>query len=285
MPTLIINGKEIAHSIKKQMTTRINYFKTNHHINPNVATIKIGQDPSSDLYLKLRNKACKEVGITTTEIDFEASISQEEVVQTLIDLNHNNAIHGILIQYPVPQHIHQFQLMNTISPQKDIEGLHPHNLGQTLLGNEYLVPCTPLAVIKILEHEAIDLTGKNVTIINHSNVVGKPLAVMCLNRNATVNVCNIFTKDITPFTKKADVLIPATGIPGLITKNHIKKNSIIIDVGIAATKDGIKGDVNRTSVDNIAAKLTPVPGGVGPVTIASSIINMVQILEHNTKNQ
>ncbi len=285
MPTQIINGKEIANSIKKQLTTQISFLKKKYKIEPTVTTIKIGHDPSSELYLKLRNKACKEVGITTTEINFETSITQNKVIKTLTDLNHDIEIHGILIQYPVPHHIDPIKLMNTISPHKDIEGLHPHNLGQTLLGNEHLVPCTPLAVIKILEHEAIDLKGKNVTIINHSNVVGKPLAIMCLNRNATVNVCHIFTKDIAPFTKKADILISATGIPNLITKDHIKKNSVIIDVGITATKDGIKGDVNRTSVENKAAKLTPVPGGVGPVTIASSIINMVQILKQSTKKQ
>jgi len=279
MPTHIINGRLIAQSIKESMTTKIKEFQKKYEISPKVITIKIGHDPSSELYLHLRNKACNEVGIKATEIDFESSIPEKKVLNTIQQLNQDSSIHGIMIQYPIPEHLSQFQLMKAISPEKDVEGLHPQNLGQTLLGNEYLVPCTPLAVMKIIDHEQIGLTGKNVTIINHSNVVGKPLAVMCLNRNATTTVCHVYTENIKPYTQQADILIPATGIPGLITGDHIKNDAIIIDVGIAPTPEGIKGDVERTTVEGKAAQLTPVPGGVGPVTIASSIYNIVQILE------
>jgi methylenetetrahydrofolate dehydrogenase (NADP+)/methenyltetrahydrofolate cyclohydrolase len=281
MPVQLINGREIANAIKTEIKTKIDNLHSKYQIQPKVVTIKIGHDPSSELYLKLRNNACTQVGINTSVIEFEASITINDVEKTITQINKDPSIHGIMIQYPVPQHISQYQLMQSISPAKDVEGLHPHNLGQTLLGKEYLVPCTPLAVMKIISHERITLEGKYVTIINHSNVVGKPLAVMCLNRNASISVCHVYTPDIIPFTKKADILISATGIPGLITANHIKKNVIIIDVGIATTSEGIKGDVNRTSVESIAAKLTPVPGGVGPVTIASSLWNIVQIIENN----
>jgi methylenetetrahydrofolate dehydrogenase (NADP+)/methenyltetrahydrofolate cyclohydrolase len=285
MPTEIINGRLIAQSIKKSMETKIKELQKIYDIHPKVVTIKIGHDPSSELYLNLRNKACDEAGIKATEIDFESSIPEHKVLNTIQQLNKDSSIQGIMIQYPIPDHISQFQLMKAISPEKDIEGLHPQNLGQTLLGTEYLVPCTPLAVMKIIDHAHIDLAGKNVTIINHSNVVGKPLAVMCLNRNATVTVCHVYTEDIKPYTQQADLLISATGIPGLITADHIKNNAIIIDVGIAPTPEGIKGDVDRTTVDGKAAQLTPVPGGVGPVTIASSIYNIVQILETSIKRK
>jgi methylenetetrahydrofolate dehydrogenase (NADP+)/methenyltetrahydrofolate cyclohydrolase len=285
MQTHIINGRLIAQSIKESMTTTIKEFQKKHEISPKVVTIKIGHDPSSELYLQLRNKACDEVGIKATEIDFESSIPENKVLNTIQQLNQDSSIHGIMIQYPIPEHISQFQLMKAISPEKDVEGLHPQNLGQTLLGNEYLVPCTPLAVMKIIDHEHIDLTGKNVTIINHSNVVGKPLAIMCLNRNATTTVCHVYTENIKPYTQQADILIPATGIPGLITGDHIKNDAIIIDVGIAPTPNGIKGDVERTTVEGKAAQLTPVPGGVGPVTIASSIYNIVQILDTSIKKK
>jgi methylenetetrahydrofolate dehydrogenase (NADP+)/methenyltetrahydrofolate cyclohydrolase len=283
MPVKLIDGREIAHTIKTEMKTKIDNLQSKHQIQPKVVTIKIGHDPSSELYLKLRNNACNQVGIKTSIIDFETSISKNEVLKTITQFNEDPEIHGIMIQYPVPEHISQYQLMQSISPAKDVEGLHPHNLGQTLLGNEYLVPCTPLAIMKIIDHEHINLEGRYVTIINHSNVVGKPLAVMCLNRNATISVCHVYTADIIPFTKKADILISATGIPGFITADHIKQNVILIDVGIAPTSEGIKGDVNKLSVENIAAKLTPVPGGVGPVTIASSLCNIVQIIEYRVK--
>jgi methylenetetrahydrofolate dehydrogenase (NADP+)/methenyltetrahydrofolate cyclohydrolase len=279
MSTEIINGRAIANSIKELMAEKLEILQSKYRLNPKIVTVKIGHDPSSELYLRLRNKACAQVGIESSEINFEDSVSENKVVNTIQQLNMDADIHGILIQYPVPNHISQFRLMQTIAPSKDVEGLHPHNLGQTLLGKEFLVPCTPLAVMKIIDHEDIDLQGKEVTIINHSNVVGKPLVVLCLNRNATVSICHIFTNDMRPYTRKADILITATGIPGLITADHIKENAIILDVGIAPTPEGIKGDVDKSSVDGKAAKLSPVPGGVGPVTIASSIYNIVQIFE------
>ncbi len=285
MPTDIINGRLIAQNIKKSMAAKIKELQKTYDIHPQIVTIKIGHDPSSELYLQLRNKACTEVGIKATEIDFESSIPENKVINTIQQLNKDSSIQGIMIQYPIPEHISQYQLMQTISPEKDVEGLHPQNLGQTLVGKEHLVPCTPLAVMKIIDHQHIDLTGKNVTIINHSNIVGKPLAVMCLNRNATVTVCHVYTQDMKPYTQHADILIPATGIPGLITADHIKNDAIIIDVGIAPTPKGIKGDVDRTTVEGKAAQLTPVPGGVGPVTIASSIYNIVQILKTNIEKK
>jgi methylenetetrahydrofolate dehydrogenase (NADP+)/methenyltetrahydrofolate cyclohydrolase len=196
-------------------------------------------------------------------------------------LNSDDTTHGILVQYPVPPHISQERLMSTIDPRKDVEGFNPVNLGKTLIGDEDLVPCTPLSVLTILEHEYIQLKGKDVVIINHSNIVGKPLAALLLNRNATVAICHVFTKDLKRYTTKADVLITGAGVPNLITKDFVKDQAIVIDVGIVETKKGVYGDVDADSVKEKAAILTPVPGGVGPVTIACSLVNMVKVFSHS----
>ena len=166
--------------------------------------------------------------------------------------------------------------MCSIDPKKDVEGFHPYNMGKTLLGNEALIPCTPRSVLTILEHENVELKGKDVCIINHSNVVGKPLTALLLNRNATLLVCHVFTKDTAQYSSKADILITGAGVPKLITKDHVKKDAFVIDVGIIKTKDGICGDVDFDSVKNKISKITPVPGGVGPVTIACALKNMIK---------
>jgi len=166
--------------------------------------------------------------------------------------------------------------MMSVDPKKDVEGFNPHNMGNVLIGSESIIPCTPLAVLTILEHEKVDLKGKDVVVVNHSNVVGKPLTALFLNRNATVSVCHVFTKDIKPYTSKADILVTATGIPKLITAGHVKKNAFVIDVGIVSTKEGICGDVDMNSVKEKAGRVTPVPGGVGPVTVACSLKNMIK---------
>jgi methylenetetrahydrofolate dehydrogenase (NADP+)/methenyltetrahydrofolate cyclohydrolase len=170
--------------------------------------------------------------------------------------------------------------MKTVDPEKDVEGFNPVNMGRTLIGDEHIVPCTPLAVLVILEYENTDLKGKDVAIVNHSNVVGKPLASLFLNRNATVSICHVFTKDIKKYTTKADILVTATGKPRLITGDHVKENAFVIDVGIVKTEDGVCGDVDFESVKEKAGKITPVPGGVGPVTIACSLRNMLKTFKN-----
>ena len=281
----IINGRIIAEKIKKQLTTELNSLKKQYDIYPKVVTIKVGHDPSSELYLKLRDQACKKVGIHTEHRNYEANITQDQLLTTIQGLNLDPTIHGIMVQYPLPSHISQHTIIQSITPTKDIEGLHPHNLGQLLIQKDTLTPCTPQAIMHILDHEKITLQGKNIVIINHSNIVGKPLSIMCLNKNATVIICHEFTTNLTQYTTTADILISATGIPHFITADHIKNNSILIDVGIVQTKNGITGDFDRSSVDDKAQKITPVPGGVGPVTIASAINNMVKIIRTRCHNQ
>ena len=273
----LINGKKIAEEIKSNIKKQILDLKSKYNIVPNIVTIKIGHDPSSELYLKLRDKACNDVGVQSSHIDLNEKVSEKEVINKINILNENNKVHGILVQYPVPNHISQYNLMSSIDPIKDVEGFNPVNMGNILIGNEEIVPCTPLAVLKIIEHEKINLKGKEIVIINHSNVVGKPLATLLLNRNATVTICHVFTKDVKSHSKNADILITATGIPGLVNKDFVKNNSFVIDVGISKTNKGISGDVDIESVKNITKKITPVPGGVGPVTIACSLQNMIKV--------
>jgi len=276
MSAEIINGREIAKKIRHDISKEVESLRSHYDLVPNISTIKIGDDPSSNLYLKLRTNACKEVGINTNILDFKEDISEDEVIDAIEKLNEDKSVHGIFVQFPIPDHISSDKLINTLSPKKDIEGLHPNNLGRTMLGDEFIIPITPLSVLTILDNTRIDLKGKDVLIVNHSNIVGKPLAILLLNRNATVSVCHVFSNDLERYSKDADVLITAAGVEKLIKKQHVKKGATVIDVAIINKKDGICGDVDFDEVSQVAGKLTPVPGGVGPVTVACSLKNMLK---------
>jgi methylenetetrahydrofolate dehydrogenase (NADP+)/methenyltetrahydrofolate cyclohydrolase len=280
MTAEIINGRIIAKEIRENIVLDIKKLEAEYDVKPNIATVKIGTDPSSELYLKLRDRLCNEVGINSIHHVLSQDISEEDAISSIQNLNKDNDIHGILVQYPIPKHISQYKLMNAVDPKKDIEGLNPYNLGRAFVGNESLIPCTPFAVLTILEHENIDLQGKDVVILNHSLIVGKPLAALFLNRNATVSVCHIFTKDLMYYTSQADIFISAVGKPNLITKDHVKEGAFVIDVGIVKTKNGVCGDVDFNNVKDKAGRITPVPGGVGPVTIACSLKNMLKTFKY-----
>ena len=280
MTAKIIDGKKIAEKIRSDVSKEIIQLKSKYGIIPNIVTIIIGNDPTSELYLKLRDKACSEVGIKSSHLEFKEDTSEKEIIKSIDQLNQDKNVHGILIQLPVPKHISSDNLINNVDYKKDAEGLNPYNIGRTLNGNEYIVPITPLSVLTILEYEKIKLEGKDVVIINHSKHVGKPLAALFLNRNATVTVCHVFTKDLKNYTSKADILVSATGIPKLIKEELVKKDAFVIDVGIIKTKDGVCGDVDFDRVKQKAGKITPVPGGVGPVTVACSLQNMIKTLKN-----
>ncbi len=280
MTAEIINGREIAKEIRNEISKDVKKLISKYNTIPSITTVKIGKDPSSELYLKLRDNACKEVGIKSNHLEFDEKITEDSIIKEITKLNKDGSIHGILIQYPVPKHIPQETLMGIVNPKKDVEGFSPYNMGKTLLGDEFIIPCTPLSVLTILEHENVNLKGKDVVIVNHSNIVGKPLAALLLNRNATVAVCHVFTNEIKKYTTKADILISATGIPKLITKDHVKENAFVIDVGIIKTDQGICGDVDFGEVKEKVGKITPVPGGVGPITIACSLKNMIKTFKN-----
>jgi len=280
MSAEIVDGRKIAEKIRKNVAFEIEKLKLEYKITPNIYTIKIGNNPESNIYLKLRDTACEKVGIKPNNIELPESASEEEVINLISRLNEDKKVHGILIQFPIPKHLSSDKLMSSLNPKKDVEGLTPLNMGKTLVGDEYIVPCTPLAVLKILEEEKIRLQGKDIVIVNHSNIVGKPLIALFLNRNATVSITHVFTKDLKKFTTGADILVTASGIPKLIKKEHVKTGSFVVDVGIIKTSDGIIGDVDFESVKNIAGKITPVPGGVGPVTVACSLVNMAKTFKN-----
>ena len=274
MVAKIIDGRKIAEKIRKNVSVEVQSLKSKYKVTPNIVTIKIGSNPESDLYLRLRNKACEKVGILSKTLELPTNVSENEVVKVIKDLNLDKKVHGILIQFPIPDHLNPGELIEKINPDKDVEGFTPYNMGRMLIGDEHIVPCTPLAVLKILEEEKTRLQGKDVVVVNHSTVVGKPLTALFLNRNATVSVTHIFTKDFKKYTKEADILVSATGVPNLIKKEHVKSGAFVVDVGIVATKTGVTGDLDA-SVKEVAGKITPVPGGVGPVTVACSLINMI----------
>lgn len=284
MTATIIDGRKISHHIKKEIAQQVQMLQKKHHITPHIKTLLIGDDKSSQLYLQLRDKACAEVGIQSTHHIVDSNSSQQEILTLLDQFNDDKHIHGILIQYPVPSHLSAEKLMSHVTPTKDVEGFQPLNMGKTLLGDESLIPCTPQAVLEILNHHKINLCGKNICIINHSTIVGKPLAALLLKRNATVSVCHEYTQDITYFCLKADIVITAAGVPNLITSSHIKENATVIDVAIIPTANGICGDVEFESVKHKAGIITPVPGGVGPVTIACALKNMIQTYTNSIKN-
>lgn len=276
----IVDGKKIAEKIRKNVAFEINKLKSKYDITPNITTIKIGNNPESDIYLKLRDIACEKTGIKSNHIKLPDNVSEKEVVDLILKQNEDKQVHGILVQFPIPKHLSSDKLLNVLNPKKDVEGLTPLNMGMTLRGDEYLVPCTPLAVLKILEEEKIRLQGKNVVIVNHSIIVGKPLSALFLNRNSTVSVTHVFTKDLKDYTSKADILITAAGVPNLIKKEHVKTDAFVIDVGITKTANGVTGDVDFEDVKEIAGKITPVPGGVGPVTVACSLVNMAKTFKN-----
>ena len=284
MTATIVNGREIAKEIRKNISEEIVQLKKKYNSNPVVTTVIVGNDSSSKLYLRLRDNACHDVGIISKHVEFDTTVSEQKILQTIQKLNDDDSVHGILVQYPVPKHLSQEKLMRAIDQGKDVEGFNPVNLGRTLIGDEYLIPCTPLSVLTILEHEQVTLKGKDIVIINHSNVVGKPLAALLLNRNATVTVCHIFTKNLKQYTSKADILITGAGVPKLITKDYVKDNAIVLDVGIVETKDGVCGDVDFESVKEKVAVITPVPGGVGPITISCALKNMVKTYRNCVEN-
>ena len=286
MAAIIIDGKKIASEIQKKILDEVTTLHNTRQTIPQITTIIIGNDPAAALYLRLRDSACKTVGIRSQHIELPMTVSEKTVLDTIHDLNINQDIHGILLQFPIPKNLFPERLMNAIDPKKDVEGFHPLNMGRTLIGDEHLVPCTPLAVLTILEHEHFDVKGKDVVVVNHSTVVGKPLTMLLLNRNATVSICHVYTKHLKQYASKADVLITAAGVPKLITNDHVKEGAFVIDVGIIQTKDGVCGDVDFQAVKEKAGKLTPVPGGVGPVTIACSLQNMIKTYHNctSTKN-
>ena len=271
---VIIDGKELAKKIRANLKIECEELK-NKQINPKLAVIMVGDDPASKVYVRNKSKVCEDVGIEYKEYLLSSNTKQKELIELIEKLNQDKTINGILLQSPIPADINE--AFRTISPQKDVDGFNPVNVGKLVLNQDTFVSCTPYGIMKMFEKYNIDLTGKNVVILGRSNIVGKPLMHCCLNKNATVTVCHSKTQNLAQKAKEADILISAIGKAQFVTADMVKENAVVIDVGINRLENGkITGDVDFENVKEKASYITPVPGGVGPMTIAMLMNNVIK---------
>ena len=273
---IIMDGKALAKKIREELKEECEEIKQKG-ITPTLAVIMVGENPASKIYVKNKSKACEEVGIKYKEYLLEENIKQEELINLIKKLNEDKEIHGILLQSPLPKNLDINEAFKTITHRKDVDGFTPSSVGKLCIGEDTFISCTPYGVIKILKEYNIDLTGKDVVILGRSNIVGKPLIQCCLNENATVTICHSKTKKLKEHTKRADIVISAIGKSKYLTADMVKQGAIIIDVGINRDEEGnITGDVDFIEVEKKASYITPVPGGVGPMTIAMLMNNVIK---------
>jgi len=276
MTGIKIDGKEIAQSVKDRVKKAVLELKS-QGIHPCLATILVGDNPASATYVKNKHKACEEVGIITKDFKLPSDITQVEIDKIIDNLNKDNSVHGILVQLPLPRQLDEFITISRISPLKDVDGLTPHNIGLLAMKKAILVACTPSGVMEMFDYHNIDLEGKNIVLINRSNLVGKPLYHLLLERNATVTTCHSKTKNIEEFCKSADIIITAVGnrTKFTLTPDMIKKDAIVIDVAISKFQEKLVGDADYEQIIQKASFATPVPGGVGPMTVAMLLKNTI----------
>ncbi len=279
MTAKIIDGNAIAKAVRAQWKERAERLKARGVV-PGLAVIIIGDDPASQVYVRNKVRACAEAGIYSEKIELPASVSEAGLLKKIEELNVNPAIHGILVQLPLPKHIDNNKVLDTISMEKDVDGFHLYNLGALVAGESVFPPCTPYGIQCLLEYLNIPIAGQNAVVVGRSNIVGKPMALMLLQKDATVSICTSKTRDLAQYTILADILVVATGKPGMITAPMVKRGAVVIDVGITRQDDGrLVGDVDFEGVKERAGYITPVPGGVGPMTITMLVANTVQSAE------
>jgi len=272
--TVIIDGNKIAQEVRNQVREDALNFKEKTGIVPGLAVILVGEDPASQVYVGRKAKACAEVGFLSREYKLSADTSEAKLLNIISELNADKLIHGILVQLPLPQHISTDKIIAAIDPQKDVDGLHPYNVGGLVSGNPFFVPCTPRGIIELISRTGIELAGKEAVVVGRSNLVGKPMALLLLAQHATVTICHSRTKNLPAVTRRADVLIAAVGKAEMIKANMIKEGAVVIDVGVNRLESGkLVGDVAFNEVASKASYITPVPGGVGPMTIAMLMKN------------
>ena len=286
---LLLNGREVANEVLKNIKVEIDKVKTAGIKRlPGLAVLLIGDDPASQTYVTNKERASNKLGIYSEVYRLKSTVSEKELIEKIKQLNYDKRIDGILLQLPLPKQLNPQKLINEIDPQKDVDGLHPINLGKLMAGQPCLKPCTPLGVIEILKHYSIDITGLQTVIIGRSILVGKPLAMLLLEKNASITVLHSKSKNIDKATKNADLLISAIGKPQIVKRSWIKEGAIVIDVGInKVVEDGankLTGDVDFNNVKDICKAITPVPGGVGPVTIAMLMLNTLEAYKNNNQN-
>lgn len=274
--TTILDGKKLRDKIFEDLKNKIDKMRKK----PTLAVILVGENPASQIYVRNKKKTAEKLGINSLSIEYPADISEKELVAKIEELNNDKNVTAILVQLPLPKHINKNKVIDAILPQKDVDGLTPYNLGKLFSGEKpYVYPCTPKGILLLLDEYNIELDGKNIVVIGRSNLVGKPVAQMLLNRNATVTMCHSHTKNLSEITKTADIVVSAVG-KNVIGEKMLKSNCVVIDVGIFRDEDGkISGDVDFENVSKVTAYISPVPGGVGPMTIASLMLNTVELAE------
>ena len=272
---VIMDGKALSIKLKNALKSEVDELK-NSGTEPCLAVIIVGNNPASKIYVNNKKKSCEELGIKSLEYALPEETTEEELLEIIDELNKDESVDGILCQLPLPSHICEKNVINSISPDKDVDAFHPENVGHIMIGDYTFLPCTPAGVMEILKEYEIDVAGKNCVVVGRSNIVGKPMTMLLLKENATVTVCHSRTNDLASFTKNADVLVSAVGKPNLITADMVKENAVVIDVAINRLESGkLCGDVDFENVKEKASYITPVPGGVGPMTIATLMKNTV----------
>ncbi|MBT89125.1 MAG: bifunctional methylenetetrahydrofolate dehydrogenase/methenyltetrahydrofolate cyclohydrolase FolD [Spirochaetales bacterium] len=278
----LIDGKLVASKIREEIKDRVAEIKNKHSKIPGLAAILVGDDPASEIYVRNKRKACEDVGIYSEEHKLSGDIAQEDLLKLINHLNGDENINGILVQLPLPKHIDDSTVLNSVSPEKDVDGFHPINAGLLFEGKPRFIACTPHGIIKMLEFYNIDIEGKNAVVLGRSNIVGKPASMLLLQKNATVTICHSRTRNLDKILKSADLIVAAIGRAKFVTPKMVKEGSVIIDVGINRLDDGkLVGDVDFENVKDISSYITPVPGGVGPMTITMLLWNTVSSLEQS----
>ena len=285
MSAKIIDGKQVAARCREELKQQVAALRARGII-PGLAVILVGEDPASQVYVRNKHRACEELGIHSEQYTLSADTDRQTLLDLITELNGREEIDGILVQLPLPGHLDQKEILSAIDPAKDVDSFHPQNVGRLVIGDYFFVPCTPSGILTLIDSAGVDLTGKECVVIGRSNIVGKPMALMLLHRNATVTVCHSKTRDLPSVTRRADVLISAVGKAGFVTADMVKPGAVVIDVGMNRNQAGkLCGDVDFESVSRVAGYLTPVPGGVGPMTITMLLRSTVLSAQNRRKKQ
>ncbi|OPL17939.1 MAG: bifunctional 5,10-methylene-tetrahydrofolate dehydrogenase/5,10-methylene-tetrahydrofolate cyclohydrolase [Candidatus Aegiribacteria sp. MLS_C] len=279
---LILSGKDFAAGVRNALAEEI---RGSNHRPPGLAVIMAGDDPASSVYVSMKEKACRKLGIVSTMRRLPAGVRREELLEAVRELNDDDEVDGILCQLPLPDHISADEVASAVLPDKDVDGFHPVNVGRLWRGEEGLFPCTPFGIAEMLEHYGVPFNGARAVIVGRSNIVGKPMAALLLRRHATVTLAHSHTRDLPGLCSGADILIAAVGRPRMITPDYVKPGATVVDVGISRTDEGLVGDVDFDSVKDRCGAITPVPGGVGPLTIAYLMSNTVKAWRHHMKGR
>ena len=282
MSAEILSGKVMSESLRKEIAERVSALKE-HGLTPGLAVILVGNDPASEIYVRNKGNGCTEVGMYSRTINMPAETTQEELEAAIEELNADSAIHGILVQLPLPKHLDEQAALAKILPEKDVDGFHLINAGHMLTGTEGVVACTPRGALHMIKSTGVNLSGKEAVVIGRSNIVGKPMAMLLLKENCTVTMCHSRTQNLAEHTRRADILVAAVGKAGFVTADMVKPGAIVIDVGINRVDGKVKGDVDYDAVKEVAGWITPVPGGVGKMTITMLLMNTVEAAERMLK--